>query len=52
MHGNEFDPSTLASQALPMLVIYLRHVGGRFADRVASDLDDWSWASSPLSTTG
>jgi hypothetical protein len=40
MHGNEFDPSTLASQALPMLVIYLRHVGGRFADRVASDLDD------------
>ena len=29
MHGGEFDPSTLASQALPLLVAYLQHVGGR-----------------------
>ena len=40
MHGGEFDPSTLASQALPLLVIYLRHVGGRLVDHVAGDLDD------------
>ena len=40
MHGGEFDPATLASQALPLLVSYLRHVGGRLAVRVASDLDE------------
>jgi hypothetical protein len=40
MHGGEFDPSTLASQALPLLVAYLRHVGGRLVDRVADDFDD------------
>src|SRR6266508_5701314 len=40
MHGGEFDPATLASQALPLLVIYLRHLGGRLADHVAGDLDD------------
>jgi hypothetical protein len=40
MHGGEFDPSTLASQALPLLVTYLRHVGGRLVDRAADDLDD------------
>lgn len=40
MHGGEFDPAMLASQALPFLLTYLRHVGGRLADRVAGDLDD------------
>jgi hypothetical protein len=40
MHGGEFDPAVLASQALPLLVTYLHHVGGRLADRVAGDLDD------------
>ncbi|HEX6674585.1 MAG TPA: hypothetical protein VF486_06125 [Actinomycetes bacterium] len=40
LHGGELDPATLASQALPLVVAYLRHVGGRFADRVAGDLDD------------
>jgi hypothetical protein len=39
MHG-ELDPAMLASQALPFLLTYLRHVGGRLADRVAGDLDD------------
>jgi hypothetical protein len=32
MHDGEFDPSTLASQALPLLVTYLRHVGGRLVE--------------------
>ena len=40
MHGGEFDPAMLASQALPFLLTYLRHVGGRLADHVAGDLDD------------
>ena len=40
MHGGEFDPAALASQALPLLVTYLRHMGGRLADRVAGDLDE------------
>jgi hypothetical protein len=40
MHGGEFDPATLASQALPFLLTYLRHVGGRLAGHVAGDLDD------------
>jgi hypothetical protein len=40
MHGGEFDPTTLAPQVLPLLVTYLRHLGGRLADRVAGDLDD------------
>jgi hypothetical protein len=40
MHGGELDSTTLASQVLPLLVTYLRHLGGRLADRVAGDLDD------------
>jgi hypothetical protein len=40
MHGGDFDPTALAPQALPLLVIYLRHLGGRLADRVGGDLDD------------
>lgn len=40
MHGGEFDPATLAPQVLPLLVTYLRHLGGRLADRVVGDLDD------------
>lgn len=40
MHGGDFDPTALASQALPLLVTYMRHVGGRLADRVVGDLDD------------
>jgi hypothetical protein len=40
LHGGELDPATLASQALPLVLTYLRHVAGRFADRVAGDLDD------------
>jgi len=39
MHG-DLDPAALASQALPLLVTYLRHLGGRFADHVADDLND------------
>ncbi len=34
------DPATLAAQAVPMLVTYLRHIGGRLASRAASDVDD------------
>ena len=40
MHGSEFDLAALASQALPYLVTYLRHLGGRLADHAAGDLDD------------
>jgi hypothetical protein len=40
VHGENFDPTVLAPQALPLLVTYLHHLGGRLADRVARDLDD------------
>jgi hypothetical protein len=40
MHGGDFDPTALAPQALPLLVTYLRHLGGRLATHVASDLDN------------
>ena len=33
------DPTTLAGQAVPMLVTYLQHIGGRLVDRAASDVD-------------
>lgn len=37
---DDLDGSTLTSQAVPLIVSYLRHVGGRLAGRVASDLDE------------
>jgi hypothetical protein len=38
--ASSLNPAALASQVLPMIVIYLRHIGGRIADHITDDLDD------------